>query len=130
MSSSAASFYMTLVTVTATGKKVVAPISRPHWSEFDLLVSQDLVWRGGVYVCVDGRKEYHFSCELPLCVNGDRIQVGCVYLTVCGIVRVKSIVPSVTVAQYFEYIVETEQGTEEKLLSWEIDSRDFITIFW
>jgi hypothetical protein len=112
---------MTLVTVTATGKKVVAPISRPHWSEFDLPVSQNLVWRGGVYVCVDGRKEYHFSCELPLCQNGDRIQVGSHYLTVCGVVTVKSIVPSVTVAQYFEYIVETEQEIEEKLLPWEFD---------
>ena len=121
---------MTLLKVTATGKKLVTPISRPHWSEFDLPVSQDLVWRGGVYICVDGRKEYYFSCELPLCVNGDRIQVGFAYLTVCGIVRVKSIVPSPTIAQYFEYIVETEQGTEEKLLSWEIDSRDFLSIFW
>lgn len=116
------SFDMTLVTVTPTGKKVVAPISRPHWSEFDLPIFHNLVWRGGVYVCVDGRKDYHFSCELPLCVNGDRIQVGGFYLTVCGVVTVKSIVPSVTVGQYFEYIVETEQGTEEKLLPWEIDS--------
>ncbi|MEG4574261.1 hypothetical protein QUA56_16450 [Microcoleus sp. N3A4] len=73
MSSSAMSFDMTLVTVTPTGKKVVAPISRPHWSEFDLPVSQNLVWRGGVYICVDGRKEYYFSCELPLCVNGDAL---------------------------------------------------------
>ena len=130
MSSYPASFDMTLVTVTETGKKVVAPISRPHWSEFDLPIGQDLVWRGGVYICVDGRKEYYFSCELPLCVNGDRIQVGFAYFTVCGIVRVKSIVPSATIAQYFEYIVETEQGTEEKLLSWEIDNRDFLSIFW
>ncbi|MEG4455925.1 hypothetical protein [Microcoleus sp. N9_A1] len=112
------------LTVTATGKKLVTPISRPDQSEFDLPVSQNLVWRGGVYVCVDGRKEYHFSCQLPLCVNGDVIQVGSLYLTVCGVVTVKSIVPSATIAQYFEYIVETEQGTEEKLLSWEIDSRD------
>ena len=122
MSSSEVSFDMSLVTVTPTGKKVVAAISRPHWSEFDLPVSQNLVWRGGVYVCVDGRKEYHFSCQLPLCVNGDVIQVDSLYLTVCGVVTVKSIVLSVTIAQYSEYIVETEQGTEEKLLPWEIDS--------
>ncbi|MEG4084866.1 hypothetical protein [Microcoleus sp. POL10_C6] len=113
---------MSLVTVTPTGKKVVAPIFRPDQSEFDLPVSQNLVWRGGVYVCVDGKKEYHFSCQLSLCVNGDRIQVGSLYLTVCGVVTVKSIVPSVTVSQYFEYIVQTEQGTEEKLLPWEFDS--------
>ncbi|MEG4396592.1 hypothetical protein [Microcoleus sp. BROC3] len=113
---------MSLVTVTPTGKKVVALISRPDQSQFDLPVSDNLVWRGGVYVCVEGRKQYHFSCELPLCVNGDRIHVGSLYLTVCGVVTVKLIVPSVTVAQYFEYIVETEQRTEEKLLSWEIDS--------
>ena len=123
---------MSLVTVKPTGKKVVTLISRPRpdQSQFDLPTVHNLVWRGGVYVCVDGRKEYPFSCELPLSVNGDRIQVGSLYSTVCGVVRVKSIVPSVTVAQYFEYIVETEQGTEEKLLSWEIDSRDFISIFW
>lgn len=113
---------MSLVTVTATGKKVVAPISHPDQSQFDLPATQNLVWRGGVYVCVDGRKEYSFSCQLPLCQNGDRIQVGSLYLTVCGVVTVKSIVPSVTLAQYFEYIVETEQATEEKLLSWEFDS--------
>ena len=115
---------MSLVTVKPTGKKVVTLISRPRpdQSQFDLPVSDNLVWRGGVYVCVEGRKQYHFSCELPLCVNGDRIHVGSLYLTVCGVVTVKSIVPSVTVAQYFEYIVETEQRTEEKLLSWEIDS--------
>ncbi|MEG3908691.1 hypothetical protein QT979_13505 [Microcoleus sp. w2-18bC1] len=111
---------MSLVTVTATGKKVVAPISHPDQSQFDLPISQNLVWRGGVYVCVDGKKEYHFSCQLSLCVHGDRIQVGSLYSTVCGVVTVKSIIPSVTVAQYFEYIVETEQGTEEKLLPWEI----------
>ncbi|MEG4396432.1 hypothetical protein [Microcoleus sp. BROC3] len=110
---------MSLVTVTATGKKVVAPIANPD--QFDLPAIQNLVWRGGVYVCVDGRKEYSLSCQLPLCQNGDRIQVGSRYLTVCGVVTVKSIVPSVTVAQHLEYFVETEQTTEEKLLSWEFD---------
>ncbi|MEG3933756.1 MULTISPECIES: hypothetical protein [unclassified Microcoleus] len=115
---------MSLVTVKPTGKKVVTLISRPRpdQSQFDLSVNENLVWRGGVYVCVDGRKEYPFSCELPLSVNGDRIQVGSLYSTVCGVVTVKSIVRSVTVSQYFEYIVETEEGTEEKLLSWEFDS--------
>ncbi|MEG4838339.1 hypothetical protein [Microcoleus sp. B9-D4] len=50
---------MSLITVTPTGKKIVAQISRPDQSQFDLSVSQNLVWRGGVYVFVDGRKEYH-----------------------------------------------------------------------
>ncbi|MEG4970547.1 hypothetical protein QUB11_28455 [Microcoleus sp. B6-A1] len=81
---------MSLVTVTPTGKKIVACLNRPDQSHFDLPVSQNLVWRGGVYVFVDGKKEYPFSCELPLCQNDDRIHVGSRYLTVCGVVTVKS----------------------------------------
>ncbi|WP_333381245.1 MULTISPECIES: hypothetical protein [unclassified Microcoleus] len=83
---------MTLVTVTPTGKKVVGSrsISYPEPSEFDLAVTQNLAWRGGIYIHVNDRKEYYFSCEIPLCVNGDHIQVGLVYSTVCGVVRVKS----------------------------------------
>jgi hypothetical protein len=66
-----------------------------------------------------GGKELYFSCELPICQNGDLIELNSLYLTACGLVRVRAMFLSETVAQYFHFLVENGEGNEETLLAWE-----------
>ena len=115
---------MTIAPATATvkAKKVIPPIKRPGLYEFGLPFSPDYQWRGGVYVCKHRRKELYFSCELPLCQNGDLIEVNSLYLTVCGLVRVRAMFPSEEVAQTFYFIVKNGEGNEQTLLACEFKS--------
>jgi len=115
---------MTIAPATATvkAKKVISPIKRPGLYEFGLPFSPDYQWRGGVYVCKHGRKELYFSCELPLCQNGDLIEVNSLYLTVCGLVRVRAMFPSEEVAQAFYFIIKNGEGNEETFLACEFKS--------
>jgi hypothetical protein len=124
------------VTVTETGKKVIAPISlrpkkvipaicRPSLEEFGINFDPDFLWKNGVYICQHGKKQLYFSCFLPLCQNFDRIEVGSLYMTEAGLVRVKSMHPDNCIAQHFDYIVINEEGNEERLLTWE-----FLYAYW
>jgi hypothetical protein len=106
-------------------KKVIPPISRPSLEEFGIGFDPDFLWKDGVYICQHGKKQLYFSCFLPLCQNFDRIEVGSLYMTEAGLVRVKSMHPDNCIAQHFDYIVINEQGNEERLLTWE-----FLYAYW
>ncbi len=132
---------MTIMTATATvtvkegkkvispisprPKKVIPPISRPSLKEFGIGSEPDFLWKDGVYICQHGKKQLYFSCFLPLCQNFDRIEVGSLYMTEAGLVRVKSMYPDNCIAQHFDYIVINEEGNEERLLTWE-----FLYPYW
>jgi hypothetical protein len=106
-------------------KKVIPPISRPSLEEFGIGSEPDFLWKDGVYICQHGKKQLYFSGFLPLCQNFDRIEVGSLYMTEAGLVRVKSMHPDNCIAQHFDYIVINEQGNEERLLTWE-----FLYAYW
>lgn len=113
-------------TATAKVKKVIPPISRPKPQEFGLSFHPDYVWKSGVYVCRHGHKTLFFSSFLPLCQNYDRIEIGDLYNTVAGLVRVLSMHQDGCVAEDFQYIVfNLETKKEEKLLTWE-----FLSACW
>lgn len=121
------------VTVTQTGKKVIAPvparpkkvippIKRPGLYEFGIAFDPDYVWRDGVYICQHGRKQLYFSCELPVCQNGDVIEVNSLYMTVIGVVIVRAMYPDDSLFQHHEYKVIDGDGEEQRLLTWEFES--------
>jgi hypothetical protein len=93
--------------------------------EFGIGSHPDFLWKDGVYICQHGKKQLYFSCFLPLCQNFDRIEVGSLYMTEAGLVRVKSMYPDNCIAQHFDYIVINEEGNEERLLTWE-----FLYAYW
>jgi len=124
------------VTVTQTGKKVIAPvpvkpkkvippIKRPGLYEFGIAFDPDYVWKDGVYICQHGRKQLYFSCELPVCQNGDVIEVNSLYMTVIGIVTVRAMYPDDSLTQNYEYKVIHGDGEGETLLTWEFESAFF-----
>jgi hypothetical protein len=124
------------VTVTQTGKKVIAPvpvrpkkvippIKRPGLYEFGIAFDPDYVWKDGVYIFQHGRKQLYFSCELPVCQNGDVIEVNSLYMTVIGIVTVRAMYPDGSLTQNYEYKVINGDGEEETLLTWEFESTFF-----
>jgi len=125
-----------IVTVTQTGKKVIAPvpvrpkkvippIKRPGLYEFGIAFDPDYVWKDGVYICQHGRKQLYFSCELPLCQNFDLIEVDSLYMTEAGLVRVQSMYLDDCIAQHYYYVVINEEGHKEKLMTWE-----FLSAYW
>ncbi|MEG4396591.1 hypothetical protein [Microcoleus sp. BROC3] len=83
-------------------------------------------WRDGVFIYKNSDGEMYFQCELPLCQNGDRIQVGSLYNTSIGIVQVVTMNLTSHVNQTFTYIVLDENGDSTEILH----SREFISIFW
>ncbi|MEG4350188.1 hypothetical protein QUA74_10650 [Microcoleus sp. LAD1_D3] len=83
-------------------------------------------WRDGVFIYKNSDGEMYFQCELPLCQNGDRIQLSSLYNTNRGIVQVLAMNLTSHVNQDFIYIVLDETGERTKTLH----GHQFISIFW
>ncbi|MEG3933757.1 MULTISPECIES: hypothetical protein [unclassified Microcoleus] len=83
-------------------------------------------WRDGVFIYKNSDGEMYFQCELPLCQNGDRIEIGSLYNTSVGIVQVLAMNLTSHVNQAFIYIVLDENGDRTETLHGD----EFISIFW
>ena len=108
-------------------KKQIATINRPRPSDFGIVekVGKHCYFDDGVFVYNSGEGHCYFECELPLCRNGDRIEVGSLYNTSDGVVKVISMKLSNGVNQCFDYEVFDDDSDILELLSW-----DFKSIFW
>lgn len=55
--------------------------NRPRPADFDIVerIGRNCRFEDGVFIYNDGEGDDYFSCNLPLCRNGDRIQVGNLY---------------------------------------------------
>ena len=104
-------------------KKIIQP--RP--ADFGIVekVSKHCYFKDGVFVYDSGEGHCYFECELALCKNGDRIEVGSLYETTDGIVKVISMKLSNGTIQCFDYKVLDDDGDILELLTW-----DFKSIFW
>ena len=108
-------------------KKVIATVKKPHPSDFGISekTSRHCYFDGGVFVHDNGEGHSYFECELPLCQNGDRIEIGSLYNTCYGIVNVGSMQLRSGVIQVFDYEVLDDDGNIMEVLGYEFDS-----IFW
>ena len=89
-------------------------------------IARHCKWRDGVFVYKNSNGEMYFNCELPLCQNGDPIEIGSLYNTFIGIVQVLTMNLTSHVNQTFTHIVLDENGDSTEILH----SREFISIFW
>ncbi|WP_293134828.1 hypothetical protein [Microcoleus sp. bin38.metabat.b11b12b14.051] len=53
----------------------------PRPADFDIVerIGKHCQFEDGVFVFNDGEGDSYFNCELPLCENGDRIEIGGLY---------------------------------------------------
>ena len=108
-------------------KKVITTINKPRPSDFDIVekIGKHCHFDGGVFVYDNGEGNSFFLCELPLCRNGDRIEVGSLYDTCDGVVKVVSMQLRDGIKQVFDYQVLDEDNDILELLGY-----DFKSIFW
>ncbi len=108
-------------------KKIIAIVNRPRPADFDIVerIGRHCKWDDGVFVYNDGEGEMYFYCELPLCQNGDRIEVGGLYETCDGMVEVISMTLTNHVIQSFKYTIIDGDGNTETFYS-----HEFNRIFW
>jgi len=108
-------------------KKVIAKVDRPRPADFGIVerIGRYCKWDDGVFVYDDGEGEMYFYCEVPLCENGDRIEVGGLYDTCYGMVQVISMNLSNDVIQRFKYTILDGDGYTETFYG-----HEFYSIFW
>lgn len=108
-------------------KKVIETVNQLHPSDFGISdrIAQHCYFDDGVFVYDSGEGHSYFQCELPLCENGDRIEVGSLYNTCYGIVNVGAMELKSGVIQVFDYEVLDDDGDIMELLGYE-----FKSIFW
>lgn len=58
-------------------------LTRPHYSRFGIAdkVGVNCRFDDGVWIYNTGEGHSFFRCEIPLCRNGDRIELGSYYIT-------------------------------------------------
>lgn len=81
----------------------------------------------GVFIFNDGEGDDYFSCDLPLCRNGDRIAIG----DICEAsfdditVDIVGMELQLDVRSYYMIIFEDEDGTTHK-----VHDHMFLSVFW
>ncbi len=62
-------------------KKIIPTTNRPRPADFDIVekIGRNCYFQDGVFIHSDSEGDSYLSCELPLCQNGDRIEVGNLY---------------------------------------------------
>lgn len=92
----------------------VCSSNRSSYKEFGIndRVGRNCRFEDGVWIHNDGEGDSYFSCELPLCRNGDRLEVQGIYTTTYGdnYSTIREMKLSSGPYMIFEYMWDDEEG--------------------
>ncbi|MEG4248732.1 hypothetical protein [Microcoleus sp. Pol10D4] len=92
--------------------------SRTSYKKFGIndRIGRDCRFEDGVWIHNDGEGDSYFSCEIPLCRNGDRIELHGLYTTTYGddYSKIQEMKLSSGPCMIFHFVWIDEEGNIEK----------------